>query len=113
MWMSQFLDCFGEDDIIRILRLAAGAMTAQTRLYINEVYWDRQRFETASFVLMQSSPYFTAMANGRSKFFHWPDMQRCIQAAGLVVEDSRDGLGWGHTLTCCRLRATPDRGDAV
>jgi ubiquinone/menaquinone biosynthesis C-methylase UbiE len=105
IWMSQFLDCFREADIIRILRLAAAAMTAQTRLYINEIYWDRQRFETAAFVLMQSSPYFTAMANGHSKFLAWPDMQRCIQAAGLRVEHNSDGLGWGHTLTLCRLAA--------
>lgn len=112
IWMSQFLDCFGEPDIIRILGLAAAAMTAESRLYINEIYWDRQRFETASFVLTQSSPYFTAIANGHSKFLYWPDMQRCIESAGLAVEHSIDGLGWGHTLTLCRLSGTRGRGNA-
>lgn len=109
IWMSQFLDCFRDDDIVRILRLAAAAMSKVTRLYINEIYWDRQRFESASYVLMQSSPYFTAVANGQSKFPRWPDMCRCIDAAGLAVEFNLDGLGVGHTLTCCRL-AVPGAG---
>ncbi len=112
IWMSQFLDCFRETDIVRILRLTAAAMTAETRLFINEVYWDRQRFETASFVLTQSSPYFTAIANGHSKFLYWPDMQRCIESAGLVVASNIDGLGWGHTLTLCRISGT-GRGDNI
>lgn len=103
IWMSQFLDCFGAPDLVRLLRLAAQAMTPDTRLYINEIYWDRQRFETAAFVATQSSPYFTAIANGRSKFLAWADMAAYIAAAGLTVEANRDGLGLGHTLTCCRL----------
>jgi hypothetical protein len=103
IWMSQFLDCFGEERIARILRLATNAMGPETRLYINEIYWNRQRFETASFVLTQSSPYFTAMANGQSKFLYFPDMERCIEAAGLRAVRHWDGLGWGHTLTLCRV----------
>ncbi len=102
IWMSQFLDCFSEDDIVRILRLAAGSMSCDTPLYINEIFWDRQRFETASYVLTQSSPYFTAMANGRSKFLYFPDLVRCIELAGLAVDLCVDGLGWGHTLIRCR-----------
>lgn len=102
LWMSQFLDCFAEEDIVRILRLAASAMDIQTPLYINEICWDRQRFETASYVLTQSSPYFTAIANGRSKFLYYPDLLRCIERAGLAVERCWDGLGWGHTLIRCR-----------
>ena len=103
IWMSQFLDCFNEEQITDILKLAADTMNRETRLYINEVYWDRQRFETAAFVVMQSSPYFTAIANGQSKFLFFPDIERCIEAAGLRAERHRDGLGWGHTLTLCRL----------
>jgi hypothetical protein len=112
IWMSQFLDCFAASDIVRLLRLAAEAMTPDTRLYINEIYWDRQRFETAAFVATQSSPYFTAMANGHSIFLAWADMDAYIVAAGLTVEANRDGLGLGHTLTCCRL-ARPNPAPAT
>ena len=45
IWMSQFLDCFSEDEIVMILRKAAAVMTAGTRLFIMETYWDRQRFD--------------------------------------------------------------------
>jgi len=112
IWMSQFLDCFAASNIVRLLRMAAQAMTPDTRLYVNEIYWDRQRFETAAFVATQSSPYFTTMANGHSKFLAWADMEAYIVAAGLTVEANRDGLGLGHTLTCCRL-ARPNAAPAT
>jgi hypothetical protein len=102
VWMSQFLDCFDEEAIVRILKRAAASMSDRGSLYINEIFWDRQRFETAAFVLTQSSPYFTAIANGRSKFLYFPDLVRCIESAGLTVDRLIDGLGWGHTLIRCR-----------
>ena len=102
VWMSQFLDCFSEAQICDILRRVAASLSADTRVYINEIFWDRQRFETASYVLNQSSPYFTAIANGTSKFLYYPDLLRCIETAGLAVEEIRDGIGWGHTLIRCR-----------
>lgn len=103
IWMSQFLDCFSEEQILTILQRVANALTADSQLFINEIFWDRQRFETAAFILNQSSPYFTAIANGTSKFLYYPDLLRCIEAAGLVVAETRDGIGWGHTLVSCRL----------
>ncbi len=103
IWMSQFLDCFGDEQIVSLLRRAAAAMGPETTLFINEIYWDRQRFETAACVLNLSSPYFTAIANGSSKFIHYPDMERYLAAAGLRVMVNHDGLGLGHTLTECRL----------
>lgn len=62
IWMSQFLDCFNEEQVTSILRRAARIMDADTRLYIMETVWDRQRFEPAAFCLTMTSVYFTAMS---------------------------------------------------
>ena len=67
IWMSQFLDCFSEQEVTGICRRAANVMDNDTRLYIMETFWDRQRFETAAYCLTLTSLYFTAMANGNSK----------------------------------------------
>ncbi|MDR3118546.1 MAG: SAM-dependent methyltransferase [Mediterranea sp.] len=103
VWMSQFLDCFGEEEIAGILRRAAKAMTGETRLYIMETFWDRQKYEPAAFCLTQISLYFTAMANGNSKMYHSEDMQRLVEAAGLRVETIHDHLGQGHSIMVCKL----------
>lgn len=102
IWMSQFLDCFPEEDVVRILTLARRAMDDDATLYILEVYWDRQTFETAAYCLNQCSLYFTALANGNSKFYRSDDMIRCIEAAGLKVVEEDDHLGLGHTLLRCK-----------
>lgn len=104
IWMSQFLDCFSEKEIISILSRASASMNDGTRLYIMETFWDRQRFETASYCLAQISLYFTAMANGNSKMYYSHDMQRCVETAGLEVENIHDGLGMGHSLMVCRKK---------
>ena len=98
IWMSQFLDCFSMEQIIGILKRAKEIMTQQTRIYIMETLWDRQRFETAAFCLTMTSLYFTAMANGNSKMYHTEDMLSCIQRAGLSVETIHDHLGLGHSI---------------
>ena len=102
IWMSQFLDCFSEEEVVSILSRAARSMTPQTRLYIMETFWDRQKYATASYCLTQISLYFTAMANGNSKMYHSGDMERCVRAAGLEVEEIFDGLGFGHSIMKCR-----------
>ncbi|MDO5059360.1 MAG: methyltransferase [Neisseria sp.] len=102
IWMSQFLDCFSEAEVTGILKRAAVSMGDNTVLYIMEPFWDRQRYETAAYCLTQTSLYFTAMANGNSKIYHSEDMIRCAEAAGLRVENIRDGLGLGHSILECR-----------
>lgn len=104
IWMSQFLDCFSEEQVISILTRAAAAMRPDTRLYIMETLWDCQRFETASYCLAQTSLYFTAMANGNSKMFYSGDLIRMIETAGLEVEKMENGLGMGHSLIGCKLK---------
>lgn len=103
IWMSQFLDCFSEEEVTSILRRAAQSMRASSKLYIMETFWDRQRFETAAYCLTQISIYFTAMANGNSKMYHSDDMTRCIHKAGLEIEDIYDNLGLGHSIVKCKL----------
>ena len=106
IWMSQFLDCFSEEEVISILSRAAASMNADTKLYIMETFWDRQRFETASYCLAQISLYFTALANGNSKMYYSEDMKRCVEEAGLHVEEIKDGLGKGHSIMVCKTAAT-------
>lgn len=102
IWMSQFLDCFSDDEVVSICRRAAASMDERSRLYIMETFWDRQKFETAAFCLTLTSIYFTAMANGNSKMYHSDDMARCVRTAGLEVEAVIDGLGLGHSIMICK-----------
>jgi hypothetical protein len=98
IWMSQFLDCFSNEEVVSILSRAAASMSADSKLYIMETIWDRQRFETASYCLAQISVYFTAMANGNSKMFNYEDLENNIHAAGLKIVNIYDDLGMGHAV---------------
>lgn len=102
IWLSQFLDCFSEEEVTSILTRAAASMNADSKLYIMETFWDRQRFETAAYALTQISIYFTALANGNSKMYHSEDMIRCIETARLVVDEIKDGIGKGHSIVICK-----------
>ena len=93
IWMSQFLDCFSEEDIVTILSKAKEVMSDTSRLCIMEPFWDRQRFETSAFCIINTSPYFTAMANGCSKMYHSKDFIKLIEMAGLKVDEIIDHLG--------------------
>lgn len=104
IWMSQFLDCFSEEEVKSILTRAANSMHSGSRLYIMETFWDKQKFETASYCLAQISLYFTAMANGNSKMYYSGDMLRLVNEAGLVVEAEHEALGLGHCILQCRLK---------
>ena len=103
IWMSQFLDCFSEDEIFSILARAAKVMNHNTTLYIMETFWDRQKFETASLCLTMTSVYFTVMANGNSKMYHSDDLIKQVNRAGLQVVKIHDGLGQGHTILEVKL----------
>ncbi len=102
IWMSQFLDCFSGEEIVSILTRAKNAMTADTRIFIMETLWDRQRFAPAAFCLTMTSLYFTAIANGNSKMYNTEDMTNYVEQAGLTVERIFDGLGQGHSIMVCR-----------
>jgi hypothetical protein len=103
IWMSQFLDCFGEEEIVSILSRAAKIMTPDNRLYIMETLWDRQKYLPAAFALTQISLYFTALANGNSKMYNTDDLTRLVRQAGLEVETIHDHLGMGgHSIMVVR-----------
>jgi ubiquinone/menaquinone biosynthesis C-methylase UbiE len=102
IWMSQFLDCFSEKEIVSILRRAASALASRGVLFILELFWDRQPNETAAFCLQQTSLYFACIANGNSQMYHSADMMRCLEEGGLALLEERDRVGLYHTLLKCR-----------
>ncbi len=103
IWMSQFLDCFSEDEVVSILNRAAKALPKNGKVFIMETLWDRQAFETASYCLTQISLYFTAMANGNSKMFYSGDLINYIQQAGLKIDQFHDNIGFAHSIIECSL----------
>jgi hypothetical protein len=102
VWMSQFLVCFSEDQVLSLLERGKKALAPQGNLFILDTYWDRQQFEIASYCLINSSPYFTAMANGNSRMYRFSKIEELIKEAGMRIESVDDGLGIGHTLIRCR-----------
>jgi len=103
IWMSQFLDCFSEEQVFSIVSRAAKSMDSGSRLYIMETFWDRQKYETSAFDLAQTSIYFTTMANGNSKMYYSEDMIRLVEKAGLQIENIYDNLGLGHSILECKI----------
>lgn len=101
-WMSQFLDCFSEEQVVHILTLIRNSMKPDARVCIMEVFWDRQPFEAGALSLNASSLYFTCMANGNSRFYHSKVLYNCLRKAGFYVEQDIDNLGLGHTLLICK-----------
>ena len=101
IWMSQFLDCFGTEEVVSILSRAAASMSEETELYIMESFWDKQPYGTAAFALTAISLYFTVMANGNSKMYGYSDMLECVERAGLKVDERIDNVGKCHTILIC------------
>lgn len=101
VWMSQFLDCFSEAEIVDILRKCYHAIEDSGCVFILEPFWDKQRFEIAAFCLQQTSLYFTALANGNSQMYHSETFIRCIEKAGFVVVEQQNNIGLSQTLLKC------------
>ena len=104
IWMSQFLDCFSLDEVTLIMekvRPAAGS----AYVYILEPFWDKQRFEAASFSLQATSLYFTCMANGNSKMYRYGELAQAVEKAGFEIVDAKHNLGSNdYSLLCCRSK---------
>lgn len=103
IWMSQFLTCFSEDEIVSILEKTKSAMGEITTLYILEPFWDLQHTEAAAFSMICISLYFTCFANGNSKIYRSDAMVKCIEKSGLEVCE-RFQVGDNHTLLACRIK---------
>ncbi|MCK5775688.1 MAG: methyltransferase [Bacteroidales bacterium] len=102
IWMSQFLDCFSEKEISHLLSRAYDALIPGGILYINETYWDRQKYPASSYSLNMTSLYFTAIANGNSRMYHSDDMIHLVKTAGFKISEDIDDLGVSHTLLKCQ-----------
>lgn len=98
VWMSQFLTCFSEPVISSILHRVASALAPAGQVLILDTLWDSQRYDIASFCLINTSPYFAAIASGNSKVYESGDYIRLAKAAGLRLISRRDGIGYGHSL---------------
>lgn len=104
IWMSQFLDCFSQEDVLQLLIRAKNALTDDAALFIMETYWDKQKFEASTYSLHATSLYFTNIANGCSQMYHSQDMLNLIDKAGLYVDESYEDVGVSHTLYKCKVR---------
>jgi len=102
IWMSQFLDCFSESEIVSILERARRALAPHGRIYIVDTYWDNQEHAAARFVLTMTSLYFACLANGNSKMYRSDDMRACVQRAGLQIERELASFSASHTMFVCR-----------
>ncbi|GAA0760442.1 class I SAM-dependent methyltransferase [Ideonella azotifigens] len=98
VWMSQFLSCFSEDHIAGIFERVAAALAPQGQVLVMDTFWDRQRYDIAAYCLINTSPYFTAMASGNSKVYESADYVRLAERAGLKLLTTRDGIGYCHSL---------------
>lgn len=104
VWMSQFLDCFGPDQIVHILSHAEAALSDNGRVFILETFWDMQENMTATYCLHGTSLYFTTMANGNSKMYDSERMAQYVEMAGLEVEKIVDTVGYYHSLMVCKRK---------
>lgn len=98
VWMSQFLSCFGEAQIASIFERVVASLSEQGQVLVMDTFWDRQRYDIAAYCLINTSPYFTAMASGNSKVYESGDYIRLAEAAGLRLLTVRDGIGYCHSL---------------
>ena len=103
IWLCQFLDCFSEDQIVVILGKVRDALRPGGRLWILELFWDRQRFEAAAFSLQQTSLYFTCVANGNSQMYDSSVFVGLVRRAGFEITAETDGVGGFHTLLECQV----------
>ncbi len=101
IWMSQLLDCFSPEQIVAVLSKVRRALPPGGRVWILELFWDRQRFEAAAFSLQQTSLYFSCVANGNSQMYDSKLFLALLPRAGLQVDRITDGLGGYHTLLEC------------
>ncbi len=102
IWMSQFLDCFSEEQIVNLIGNARDAMDENAELFIMETLWDKQRFDASTYSLHATSLYFTCIANGNSRMYHSEDMKRLIETAGLKLVEVFEDIGVSHTILRCK-----------
>lgn len=98
IWMSQFLDCFSDAEIIAILNKCKRALKPGGRIIVNETFWDQQPFPASMYSLQMTSLYFTTMANGNSQMYDSRVFKRLIDDAGLRIVKEQLHIADTHTL---------------
>lgn len=104
IWMSQFLDCFSEEQIVAILKKCCSAMSGTTIVYILEPLTDVQKFDAAAFIVQLTSVYFTVVANGNSRMYALSEFEKMITQAGLEIVLIERELGICQTLIGCKKK---------
>lgn len=105
IWMSQFLDCFSEEQIVMILKKCHASLEEGGCLFIMEPFWDCQHHKTAAFCLHQTSLYFTALANGNSQMYSLKIFKQCLEKAGFSITEQLNNIGLSQTLLTCKKTA--------
>ena len=98
VWMSQFLTCFSIDAIGHIFRRASACLEYGGSVWVLDTFWDRQKYDIARYCLINTSPYFTAIASGNSKMYESKTIVTCAESNGLRLVDVVDDLGICHSL---------------
>jgi precorrin-6B methylase 2 len=98
IWMSQFLDCFSEDEIVNILIKCKKALNPAGKIIINETFWDNQPFHASMYSLQMTSLYFTTIANGNSQMYDSRLFEKLIAKSGLTIVDKEENIAQTHTL---------------
>ncbi len=106
IFMSQFLDCFSDNEIVDILQKCHNAISDSGRVIINETFWDCQRFEAGAFSLQMSSLYFTTMANGNSQMYDSKVYLKLMDETGFDVVHQYDNIGLSHTIIELKKKGT-------
>ena len=100
--LSQFLDCFSKEQILKILNDIMANIDEKSTIYILEPFTDNQYFQAAKLSLVHISLYFTCMANGVSKMYEQKEFEQIIKDAGLAVKKIHNNIGsFDYTLMEC------------
>ncbi|MEZ5047636.1 MAG: class I SAM-dependent methyltransferase [Chitinophagaceae bacterium] len=98
IWMSQFLDCFSDEEIKQILIKCKAALNPNGRIFINETFWDQQAHHAAMYSLQMTSLYFTTQANGNSQMYDSRIFIKLIEEVGLTIKQVNHGIATTHSL---------------
>lgn len=104
-WMSQFLDCFSEEEIELILSKVFANAREDSMVYIMETFIDNQKFPAAHFSLVATSLYFTNIANGNSKMYAKSVFIELLNRCGFELVNEYELIGDSyHTILACRKK---------
>ena len=103
VFMSQFLDCFSKEQIVKILTDLKNNIDNASGIFILEPFTDNQPYDAGEYSLVHISLYFTCMANGVSKMYEKKEMLDLIHQAGLKTVNIYENIGpFGYTMLECK-----------